>query len=117
MARVRKPHRKIGPKRCIPLALSGLIVAVSIGWPIDARSKDQILRVKASDPAATIRLLTAPHTGRKICDIAGSTSIRFFKRANHGAHKYAKVEVLEGVCAKKQGYVPWRSLDPEPQEN
>ena len=25
--------------------------------------------------------------------------------------------VIDGACAKKQGYVPWRSLDPKPQEN
>ncbi len=117
MSRVRKTHREFGLKSCIPLILSGMIVAVLIGSPTDARSKEQILRVKASDPAATIRLLTAPHTGNRICDIPGSTLIKFFKRSNHGPHKFAKVEVLEGACAEQQGYVPWRSLDPEPQEN
>ena len=106
-----------GPKRCIHFVLIGIIVAVLIGSPTDARSAEQILGVKASDPAAAIQLLTAPHTGQKICDIQGSTPIKFFKRANHGPHKFAKVEVLEGVCAGKQGYVPWRSLDPEPREN
>ena len=117
MSQVRKTHREFGPKSCIAFVLSGIIVAVLIGSPTDARSKEQILRVKASDPAATIRLLTAPHTGEKICDIPGSTPIKFFKRSNHGPHKFAKVEVLEGACAEKQGYVPWLSLDPEPQEN
>ena len=117
MSRVRRAHRESGPKGCIPFVLSGIIVAVLIGSPTDAWSKEQILRVKASDPAATIRLLTAPHTGEKICDIPGSTPIKFFKRSNHGPHKFAKVEVLEGACAEKHGYVPWLSLDPEPQEN
>ncbi len=117
MSQTRKTNRKFGPKKCIPFVLSGIIVAVSIGSPTDARSKEQILKVKASDPAATIRLLTAPHTGNRICDIPGSTPIKFFKRSNHGPHKFAKVEVLEGACAGKQGYVPWRALDPEPHKN
>ena len=95
----------------------GIIIAALIGSPADAWSKEQLLRVKASDPAASIKLLTAPHTGTTICDIQGSTPIRFFKRANHGPHKYARVEVLEGACAGEQGYVPWASLAPEPQED
>ena len=86
-----------------------------VGSPTDVLSKEQIFRVEASDPAAAIRLLTAPHAGRKICDIASSTPVKYFKRANHGPHRFAKVEVLEGDCAEKQGFVPWRSLDPEPQ--
>ena len=114
MSQVRKTYREFGPKRCIPFVLSGIIIAVLIGSPTDARSKEQILRVKASDPAAMIGLLTAPHTGSKICDIPGSTPIKFFKRSNHGPHKFAKVEVLDGACAGKRGYVPWLSLDPEP---
>ncbi len=114
MSQVRKSHREFGPKSCIPFVLSGIIVAVLIGSPADARSKEQILRVKASDPAGTIGLLTAPQTGKKICDLPGSTPIKYFKRSNHGPHKFAKVEVLDGACAGKQGYVPWLSLDPEP---
>ena len=116
MLQARKTRREFGPNLRVIFALSGIVIAILIGSPTDARSKEQILSVKASDPAATIRLLTAPYTGRKICDIAGSTPVIFFKRANHGPHKYAKVEVLEGPCAEIQGYVPWRSLDPEPQE-
>ena len=117
MLQVRRTHPEFGPKRGILFVLSGVIFAVLIGSSTDARSKEQILRVRASDPAAAIGLLTAPQTGRKICDIPTSTPIKFFERSNHGPHKFAKVEVLEGACAGEQGYVPWLSLDPEPQEN
>jgi hypothetical protein len=95
--------------------MSAAIVAALVGFPADGWSNEQILSVKASDPVATVRLLTAPHTGKKICDISDSTSLKFFKRANHGPHRFAEVEVLEGTCAGKRGYVPLRSLDPQPQ--
>jgi hypothetical protein len=95
--------------------MSAAIVAALVGLPADGWSNEQILGAKASNPAATVRLLTAPHTGKKICDISDSTPLKFFKRADHGPHKFAKVEVLEGACAGKQGYVPLSSLDPQPQ--
>jgi hypothetical protein len=95
--------------------MSAAIVAALVGLPADGWSNDQILSAKASNPAATVRLLTAPHTGKKICDISDATPLKFFKRADHGPHKFAKVEVLEGTCAGKQGYVPLLSLDPQPQ--
>ena len=117
MLQIPKTHRRFKMRRRIPFVLSGIIIVVLIGSPADARSQEQILRVVASDPAATIGLLTAPHTGKNMCDIAHSTPIKFFKRANHGPHKFAKVEVLEGACAGQLGYVLWRSLDPEPQAN
>lgn len=68
----------------------------------------------ASVPGGTGRLLTAPHTGKIICDLADTTPVLFFTQANHGPHKYARVEVLEGGCVGKQGYLSWGSLDPEP---
>ena len=95
--------------------MSAAIVAALVGLPADGWSNDQILSAKASNPAATVRLLTAPHTGKKICDISDLTPLKFFNRADHGPHKFAKVEVLEGDCAGKQGYVPLLSLDPQPQ--
>ena len=73
--------------------------------------------VKASDPSATVPLLTAPHTGKNICDIADSTRVAFIKRADHGPHKFANVEVLDGDCAGQDGYVGWHYLDPEPRDN
>jgi hypothetical protein len=95
--------------------MSAAIVAVLVGLPADVWSKEQILSAKASNSTTTVRLLTAPHTGKKICDIADSTLLKFFNRVDHGPHRYAKVEVLEGACAGKQGYVPLLSLDPQPQ--
>lgn len=110
-------QREFGVVRFIPLVLSGIIFSILIGSPTDVWSKEQILKVKASDPTSTISLLTAPHTGKKICDLQSSTTIKYFKRSDHGPHKYARVKVLEGACAEKQGYVSWFFLDPEPQEN
>ena len=95
--------------------MSTAIVVALVGLPADGWSNEQILSAKPSNPAATVRLLTAPHTGKKICDISDSTPLKFFKRANHGPHKFAKVEVLEGACIGKRGYVPLLSLDPQPQ--
>ena len=95
--------------------MSAAILVALVGLPADGWSKEQILSAKASNPAATIGLLTAPHTGKKVCDISDSTALKFFKRANHGPHRYAKVEVLEGTCAGKRGYVPLLSLDPQPR--
>jgi hypothetical protein len=60
---------------------------------------------------------SAPHTGKKMCEVPASTPIRFINRASHGPHHYARVEVLEGACAGTQGYVPWKTLEPEPRED
>ena len=79
-------------------------MAVLVGLSADGWSNEQILSAKASSPAATVNLLTAPHTGNKICDTSELTPLKFFNRADNGPHKYAKVEVLEGTCAGKQGY-------------
>lgn len=75
---------------------------------------EQIVGVKASVPGGSARLLTAPHTGRKICDVADITPVLFLKRADHGPHKFARVEILEGDCAGEQGYLSWDSLNPTP---
>jgi len=109
------PSRAFALRRYLPTAMSAAIVLALVGLPADGWSNEQVLRAKVSDPAAPVRLLTAPHTGKKICDIVDSTPLKFFERANHGPHKFAKVEVLEGACAGKLGYVPLLSLDPQPQ--
>jgi hypothetical protein len=106
-----------GKRKTKSLVSIGIVAMVLIGASSEAWSNEQILRVVARDPSAAIRLLTAPHTGKKICDLQSSTSIKFLTRANHGPHKFAKVEVLEGACVGKLGYVPWSSLDPEPRDN
>ena len=96
--------------------LSGLILAALTALPPDVRATDEVVSVKASDPAATVPLLTAPHTGKNICDLVDSTQVTFIKRADHGPHKFASVKVLDGACAGQDGYVGWHYLDPEPQE-
>lgn len=115
MLRAPRPCRAFALRRHIPTSMSAAIVAVLVGLSADGWSAEQILSAKASSPAATVKLLTAPHTGKKICDISDSAPLKFFNRADHGPHKYAKVEVLEGTCAGKQGYVPLLSLDPQPR--
>jgi hypothetical protein len=39
---------------------------------------------------------SAPHTGKKMCEVPASTPIRFINRASHGPHHYARVEVNRG---------------------
>lgn len=109
--------RKTGLKNYTQFVSVGIIAAALMGSPTETQSKEQILKVTALHPSTTISLLTAPHTGKKICDIASSTSVIFFDRANHGPHKFARVEILEGACAGQRGYVAWASLDPEPRED
>jgi hypothetical protein len=115
--RIRTLPGKTDPTTHIQFVSIGIITAVLIGSPIQTQSKEQLLKVTALHPATTISLLTAPQIGKKICDIASSTSIKFFNRANHGPHKFARVEILEGACAGEQGYVAWVSLDPQPPED
>lgn len=99
----------------IRTVMGAAVLASLAGLAPDGRASEQQLQAKASDPAATVRLLTAPHTGRTICNIADSTQLKFFRRAKHGPHRYAEVEVLQGDCAGERGYVPLRSLDPQPR--
>ena len=99
------------------ILLSGMIFAVLVASLTDVHAAEQILRVKTSDPAATTPLLSAPHTGKNICDIPDSTRVKFIRRSDHGPHKFASVQVLDGDCAGQDGYVGWSYLDPEPQEN
>lgn len=73
-----------------------------------------IVTVEPLEPAASVWLLSAPHVGREICEVAAATRVRFVARASHGPHRYAQVDVLEGNCAGRQGYVPWSYLKPEP---
>jgi hypothetical protein len=99
------------------LLFAGLVAAALLGSPRDARSSEAVLTLRPGEPAATVRMLSAPHTGKRICEVPASTPIRFIKRASHGPHHYARVEVLEGDCAGKQGYIPWTTLEPEPRED
>ncbi len=100
-----------------PFLLSGIVCAALTGLPTDARSTEQVVRVKTSDPVATVPLLTAPDTGKNICDMPDSTRVMFIRRSDHGPHKFASVEVLDGNCAGQDGYVGWHYLDPEPRDN
>jgi len=109
-----KPCRPPAMRRRIRTTIGAAVLMALAGLAPDGRASEQRLSAKASDPGATVRLLTAPHTGRKICDIADSTPLKFFRRAKHGPHRYAEVEVLEGACAGQRGYVPLRSLEPQP---
>ena len=79
-----------------------------------AHAQEQQVAIKAADENATVRLLTAPHTGKNMCDLPHGTALTFIKRADHGPHKFARVIVGEGDCAGMEVFVPWISLDPEP---
>lgn len=99
------------------VVVCGVVAAALVALSADARATEQVVQVKPSDPGATVPLLTAPHTGKNICDLAASTQVTFIKRADHGPHKFASVQVLDGDCAGQDGYVGWHYLDPEPQED
>ena len=109
--------RAFALRKRILTSMSAAVVAAGVGLPADGGAVEQLLKAKASSPGGTIKLLTAPHIGKKVCDIADATALKFFKHANHGPHKYAQVEAIEGDCAGKQGYIPLRSLDPQPQND
>jgi len=68
-----------------------------------------------SAPSENVTLLSAPHVGKRLCDLPHASTVRFVERANHGPHKFAKVEVLERNCAGVVGYLAWSTLDPRPQ--
>ena len=71
--------------------------------------------MKPTDPTATVWVLSAPHTGMRLCRVPASTPVRFIARAKHGPHRYARIEVLGGECAGTEGYVPWTVLEPKPR--
>ena len=110
-------HRVCGPIRSTPFLFAGLIAAVLLGSPTAARSSEAVLTLRPVGSGATVWMISAPHTGEEICEVPASTPIRFIARANHGPHHYARVEVLEGDCAGKLGYVPWTTLEPDPRED
>jgi hypothetical protein len=96
------------------LLLAGLIAAAVLASPGDARSGEAEATHR---PTASVWVLSAPHTGKKICEVPTSTPIRLINWAKHGPHPYARIEVLEGDCAGTQGYVPSQTLEPEPRED
>lgn len=105
--------------QCRPLSASSIIVALlmalmSLGAPRAARSGEMIVTVEPLEPAASVWILSAPHIGKKTCEVPAATHVRFIARASHGPHRYPEVEVTEGGCAGQHGYVPWSYLEPEP---
>lgn len=103
--------------RILLVLAAALVAAMPAGAPAEAGADDTVLTLKAQAPATVVRMLAAPHVGRRVCDIPASTPVRFIARAAHGPHVYARVEVLEGACAGREGYVPWAGLDPEPAQD
>lgn len=95
--------------------LARLLVVSAIGLLPSGLQAEEEVKVKASSPEATVNLLTAAHTGKTICALENATPLTFIQRADHGPHKFAKVEVLEGDCAGKTGYISWFALDPKPK--
>jgi len=110
-------HRICALRKGAPVFLAGLVAVVLLGSPTNSRASETIVTLMPVEPATTVWMLAAPHIGKKMCEVPGSAKIRFIARANHGPHRYARIEVLEGDCAGKQGYVPWSTVDPEPQED
>lgn len=94
-------------KRVLPLALCTTM----------AHAIEPQYVLSAAAPATSVTLLSAPHVGKQLCEATGLTPVRFVKRSNHGPHRYALVRVLSGDCAGVEGYVPWRSVRPEPGPN
>jgi len=92
-----------------------LIAILFVTAAARAQSSEALVKVIAEEPAMAVWMLAAPHIGKKICQVQTSTRIRFIAHARHGPHQFARVEVLEGECAGKQGYVPWSTLQPKPQ--
>ena len=117
MWRTHSTHRVCGPIRSTPCLFAGLVAAVLLGSPTATRSSEAVLTLRPTEPGATVWMLSAPQTGKRMCEVPASTPIKFMARARHGPHHYARVEVLEGDCAGKQGYVPWTTLEPEPRED
>lgn len=94
---------------------AALLQALAVIAAPGAALAEEAVKVKASSPDAEVNLLTAPHTGKTICALSDATPLTFFQRADHGPHKFAKVEVLAGDCAGKTGYISWFALDPKPK--
>jgi hypothetical protein len=115
MRRTHDTRRARGRYRSAPLLFAGLFAAAVLGAPTIARPSDATVTLEPAAPAATVWMLSAPHTGRRLCEVTASTPVRFVARAKHGPHRYARVEVLEGECAGMEGYVPWATLEPEPR--
>lgn len=97
--------------------VTALVAVVLLASPADVRPEEAESTLQSAETVATVGLLTAPHTGKKMCEVPASTPVRFISRASHGPHRYARVEVLEGDCAGMLGYVPWGTLDPEPRHD
>jgi hypothetical protein len=85
-----------------------------IMFAANVQATEQTVHIRSLNPGTITSLLNAPHSGDKICDLADATTVSFIQRADHGPHKFAKIEVLDGDCSGLQGYVAWRTLDPEP---
>ena len=100
--------------RAKALALAMLVVSVVAVTPRAARSGETIVTLEPFEPLNSVWMLSAPHVGRRTCEVAAATRARFLARANHGPHPYAQVEVLEGACAGRRGYVPWSNIEPQP---
>ena len=99
------------------MLFTGLVAAVLLGSPTGVQSGEAVLTLRPTEPAGTVWILSAPHIGKKMCEVPAATRIRFITRASHGPRHYARVEVLEGDCAGKQGYAPWATLEPEPRQD
>lgn len=93
---------------------AGMLVVTLLGSPANAQSGENIVKGMPEEPATAVWMLAAPHVGKKICEVQAETPLRFIAHARHGPHQFARVEVLEGDCAGKEGYVPRSILEPKP---
>lgn len=111
--------RRRGPARALagaaPIAVVLVLAAVSAAAPRAARSGDTVVTVEPLVAGTSIWMRSAPHVGRRTCELEGGTRARFIAQAMHGGrHRYAEIEPLEGACAGQHGYVPWSSIEPKP---
>jgi hypothetical protein len=99
-------------RRCLAFCCATGLVLVR--FVLGVQAAEERVHIRSLTPGTATSLLDAPHSGARICDLADATAVVFLQRADHGPHKFARIEVLDGDCSGQQGYVAWRTLDPEP---